>query len=372
MNRYLFLVVLACFAPFAAADVVCAQGLYTSGAYGIHIGGFRPQQINTGGFATGGIRSTFVGVPNVYGGGIHTTVVGQGFTPAVSTNIYTRPMLGGLASVAVPQVAPAAVPQVTPAVTNVRLPSDLGLPFLLRRAAPVRSNVPQVSPRLEVGPAAPVPVTGGVPQLSPPQFAAVRTSADARSVFTPAWFRAHPTAWSRADLPARARQGISFDEAVRRLGVSGAPFSYDYGGRMNILNGSVYYDGQPVASADEYIANAVALAAAGSARDEKAEGWHSLGGFALVPDGQTNPSTYFQLAVNEDGMIRGTAYNVAQDKVQPLTGSLNKKYQRAAWMLGGDTPQVFDSGLYNLTRESTPVFVYSGNNKERETLVRLE
>jgi hypothetical protein len=91
-----------------------------------------------------------------------------------------------------------------------------------------------------------------------------------------------------------------------------------------------------------------------------------------VHDTRTNPSTFLHLAVNEDGMIRGTAYDVERDKVQPLTGSLNKKYQRAAWMLGDDTTQVFDSGLYNLTRESTPVFIYSGNGVGRAMLVRLE
>ena len=81
----------------------------------------------------------------------------------------------------------------------------------------------------------------------------------------------------------------------------------------------------------------------------------------------------FQLAVNKDGIIRGNYYNTGDNNDQQVDGSVDKKTQRVAWVVEDKKNIIFDTGLYNLTKDETPVLVHMGKVKtEQWLLVRLK
>ena len=81
----------------------------------------------------------------------------------------------------------------------------------------------------------------------------------------------------------------------------------------------------------------------------------------------------FQLAVNKDGIIRGNYYNTSDNNDQQVDGSVDKKTQRVAWVVEDKKNIIFDTGLYNLTKDETPVLVHMGKDKtEQWLLVRLK
>jgi len=49
------------------------------------------------------------------------------------------------------------------------------------------------------------------------------------------------------------------------------------------------------------------------------------------------------------------------------------KTQRAAWTIGKNQNTVIETGIYNLTKEQTPVLVHFGKDKTQQwVLVRME
>jgi hypothetical protein len=81
----------------------------------------------------------------------------------------------------------------------------------------------------------------------------------------------------------------------------------------------------------------------------------------------------FQLAVNKDGIIRGNYFNTKDKNNQQVDGSVDKKTQRVAWVVEDKKNIIFDTGLYNLTKDETPVLVHFGKDKtEQWLLVRLK
>ena len=59
--------------------------------------------------------------------------------------------------------------------------------------------------------------------------------------------------------------------------------------------------------------------------------------------------------------------------MEPLSGSVDKKSQRAAWTIGGDKTPVYEAGIANLTKDATPILIHLGDGQSRQmTLVRLQ
>jgi len=56
--------------------------------------------------------------------------------------------------------------------------------------------------------------------------------------------------------------------------------------------------------------------------------------FAISYDQQTKANLVRQLAVNKQGVIRGNYTVTMTNDTQPVTGSVDKKTQRAAWTIG--------------------------------------
>jgi hypothetical protein len=156
------------------------------------------------------------------------------------------------------------------------------------------------------------------------------------------------------------------------------PVYYDYGtgGNVYTTNNTVYVDGQAVGSEADHAANTAALAAVPPPATEKEleeSDWMPLGTFAAsTGEADEQPSWVVQLAVDKQGVVSGTLYNVTTDSAQTLLGQVDKNTQRVAMRVGeGDL--VVETGLYNLTQQEAPVLAhFAADRTENWLLVRLE
>lgn len=153
------------------------------------------------------------------------------------------------------------------------------------------------------------------------------------------------------------------------------PIVYDYGDNVYYQDDSVYVQGQPVGTAQEYYDQAQSIASSGdTAPPEPDADWLPLGVFALSQEGAPDTNMMIQLALSKQGVIKGTFYNTSTDTVRPLKGRVDKKTQRAAWMFadGKNADVIMETGLYNLTQDQTEALVHFGNDKTQQWLmVRL-
>jgi hypothetical protein len=156
------------------------------------------------------------------------------------------------------------------------------------------------------------------------------------------------------------------------------PVYYDYGqgGNVTTTNNIVYVDGQAVGSEADHAAESAALAAVHPPASEKEleeSDWMPLGTFAVsTGEADEQPSWIVQLAVNKQGVVSGTLYNVTTDDAKTLLGQVDKNTQRVAVRVGeGDL--VLETGLYNLTQAEAPALVhFAADRTENWLLVRLE
>ena len=103
------------------------------------------------------------------------------------------------------------------------------------------------------------------------------------------------------------------------------------------------------------------------------EEWVSLGVFGMVQGDEKDANKIFQLAINKDGVIRGNYYDALSDTESAVSGSVDKKTQRAAWVVGDRKDTVYETGIGNLTDPETTMLVHFGKDRTQQwTLVRLE
>ena len=147
---------------------------------------------------------------------------------------------------------------------------------------------------------------------------------------------------------------------------------YDYGENVTYEDGTVYYGEEAIGTAGQYYQQANELAEAGQAATE--DDWLPLGVYAVVTEPeQTQTDRVVQLALNKDGSIRGNFHDFLTDKVIPISGSVNKETQRAAFKLEGNDEMIVETGLYNLTNDEVPVLVhFSADRQEARTFIRLK
>ncbi|MEZ6072195.1 MAG: protocadherin [Pirellulales bacterium] len=191
--------------------------------------------------------------------------------------------------------------------------------------------------------------------------------------FTPDWYRRYPGAW----YPARWAYGSPWVYAPwATLGVwlgcaAGEPIYYDYGNNVVLQDNSVYVNGEDAGSTAEYFQQAQELAANG-AGDQSDGQWMSLGVFAISAAGQTSADSVVQLAVNLQGVIRGNMTNTKTNQTLVVQGSVDKQKELAAWTCGENSNTVFETGIYNLTKDETTVLVHYGDGtNEQLMMVRL-
>jgi hypothetical protein len=193
--------------------------------------------------------------------------------------------------------------------------------------------------------------------------------------FRPNWYVAHPNAWRAAAWTAATFwAGATWGALSASCGYPAEPANYDYGGSVVYEEGQVYYDGAPIASAEEYAQQATAIASVGQeAKVADKDEWIPLGVFGMVQGEEKDANNIFQLAINKDGVIRGNYFNAIADTTTPVFGSVDKKTQRAAWTVGDNKETVYETGIGNLTEPDTQMLVHFGTGRTQQwTLVRME
>ena len=157
--------------------------------------------------------------------------------------------------------------------------------------------------------------------------------------------------------------------------------SYDYGSNIYYDDGNVYLAGQEIASAADYYQSAADLAETGQQADVQEDStassdnpqWLPLGVFEAIPPGEKSSKMTFQLAVNKEGILRGNYYNTGDDNVQKVDGAVDKQTQRVTWVVDNKKSIIFDTGLYNLTKDESTMLVHESKDKTQQwTLVRLK
>jgi hypothetical protein len=169
--------------------------------------------------------------------------------------------------------------------------------------------------------------------------------------------------------------GLAWGDLAGWGGYGAAPVAYNYGTTICYQDDGVYVQGERVGTAEEYAQQAATLAGQGST-EAKVPGddqWRPLGVFAVARAEETNPSTFISLAIDKDGLLRGTYYDAVSDATQNLAGKVDKKTQRAAWTFAGKTTPVYEAGLSNLTQDQTTILVHrDGGKTEQLLLVRVK
>jgi hypothetical protein len=207
------------------------------------------------------------------------------------------------------------------------------------------------------------------------QGAFVRNNFGCYNCFHPGWYAHYPGAWAAAGFVAGATAwGIaSWPTCQSYCGYAAdaTPYYYDYGNSITYQDGNVYYGDQVAATQDEYAAQAqqIAQSAPQPAADVQ---WQPLGVFAMATGDETTSNDIVQLAIDNSGAIRGNYYNALSDTAVPLAGSLDKKSQRVAWTINGKKDVVYETGLYNLTKDETTMLVHFGkDNTQQYKLFRV-
>jgi hypothetical protein len=206
------------------------------------------------------------------------------------------------------------------------------------------------------------------------QANAVRAAADYRN-YTPAMYAGYANAWRPANLTtASLYYHPGYGALATGLGLAAIPLAYDYGGNAVVQADGVYVNGDAQGSPEQYMAQASQLAATGrSAQPPETGKWLPLGVFALVEGNATSSNDVFQIAVNQQGIVRGNYHNLASDQVESIAGSVDKQSQRVAWTIGGDEFPVYEAGIGNLTKDATTILIHLDKDQSRQmTLVRME
>jgi hypothetical protein len=204
----------------------------------------------------------------------------------------------------------------------------------------------------------------------------VRTGFRGYNYFNPGWYTAHPGAWRAAAWVGAASYWAwaPYTTVSTFCGYPAEPVLYDYGSNVTYENNNVYYNGEPVATAEEYAAQATQIAAVGQeAAPPNTDEWQSLGVFAMVQGDEKDANDIMQLAINKEGVIRGNYHNGLTDTTIPISGAVDKRTLRAAWIIGDKKDVVYETGVGNLSQPETSMLVHLGKERTQQwTLVRLE
>lgn len=227
----------------------------------------------------------------------------------------------------------------------------------------------------------------------------VRNNFHNNDAFRGDWWAHHPGAWWGRDWPYNWAWGggWGWGDLAGYWGypVDQEPVDYDYGDNITYQGDTVYYGSQPACSAGDYYDQALQLAqttpspavptAVSPSANQKAQAlavkpiggsvkdWKPLGIYSMVQGDQTDSTILFQLAVDKKGEIRGNYYNALTQETRPLSGAIDKKNMRAAWVVQGSKGVVYDTGIANLLHAQSPMLVHYGKDRtEQWNLVRLK
>ena len=208
--------------------------------------------------------------------------------------------------------------------------------------------------------------------------AGVRGNFNHYDLYGRGWYGAHPGCWNSLRwAEERAWYAASWREMALWLSYSSAntyPMYYDYGNNVVYNDNSVNVNGQSAGTPEEYYGQATTLAKTGAEAQAPADDdWLPLGVFALAKPDHEKSNLVMQLAVNKQGVIRGNYTDTLTNQTLPIQGSVDKAAQRVDWTVGDHKDTIFETGLYNLTKDESPLLEISGKDKtEQWLLVRLQ
>ena len=118
--------------------------------------------------------------------------------------------------------------------------------------------------------------------------------------------------------------------------------------------------------------NARLLAQKGVTDPAKDAQYLPLGVFTLAKHDETDTSVLLQMAVTKDGVVRGSYFDMATNKEQPVRGAVDKQTQLVAFTIGDDK-SVYETGLTSLTSEGGDISKFAADDTlGRYTLERME
>lgn len=326
-------------------------GVHYGGFGGAHYGGYGVRYGGYGGYrGYSGYRYT----PQVYHAPVYHAPVYSGYRGGVQAGVVRGPRGFEAAGVRAGGARTGGVG---------RLPTDFGVGHI---------GAVSVGYRGAIGHR-----TAFVPNnLVAARGVAVRNNFYHYNLFNPGWYGRYPYAWRPAAwYGAGLWAGLAWGGMLGWFGwpVALEPIYFDYGNTIVYQGDTVYINNQPGPSAAQYYQQAQTLAESNAAADKKTDEYNSLGVFALVQGEQGDASEVFQLAVNKAGIIHGNYQNVLTSTVLPVRGAVAEKTQRAAWTVGDNKDVVYDTGIYNLTKDEAPVLIHFGKERTQQwMLVRLK
>jgi hypothetical protein len=207
--------------------------------------------------------------------------------------------------------------------------------------------------------------------------AAVRNNFNSYNMYNQDWYNAHPGAWYAAGWASGSAWTAATWPSVGTwfgYGAYAQPVSYDYGSSVVYQGDNVYVNGQDAGTSSEYYQQAQTLASAGAQAQPAADDeWMALGVFAVSQSGQNTAFATLQLAVDKSGTIRGNYTDNGSNQTQQVQGSVDKKTQRVAFTVGGNSNTVVEVGLYNLTQDEATALVHNGSDSTQQwQLVRIQ
>jgi hypothetical protein len=197
-----------------------------------------------------------------------------------------------------------------------------------------------------------------------------------RNYYSNDWYRRYPGAWYTTRWAyGNAWAAATWTAMNSWFGYGNIqPIYYDYGNNVTYQDNSVYVNGQDAGTSQQYYQQAQTLATDGAdAQTNDDEQWMPLGVFAMTHESHSKADLLLQLAVNKQGVIRGNYTASLTNDTQPVQGSVDKQTQRAAWTIGKNTENVFETGIFNLTKDQAHLLVHFGQEKtEQWLLVRVK
>jgi hypothetical protein len=157
-------------------------------------------------------------------------------------------------------------------------------------------------------------------------------------------------------------------------------WSYGPGANIYYQDDYVYYDNRRTIPVNDYYRQIYDLAHSVpniSQSEAESMDWSPLGVFAVGRNPDAGSQRALQMAINKEGVVTGTYFNRETNEVHPVSGMVDERTQRAAWAFADGTQKnvVFETALYNLTRDQSTMMVHFGPNAgdtEVWHLVRLE
>lgn len=199
------------------------------------------------------------------------------------------------------------------------------------------------------------------------QASQIQSNVQARAddLFTPQWYAEHPNAW-QATHPHADAWAVATAASVAAW-VNAAAYAGS-GDTVVVESGT---SEETPKSTEDATATGTTTPTSVPATNDPSE-WMTIGVFALAQTGQTEPTTLIQLAVNKQGQLNGSYYDLVSDNGTPVSGQVDTTTQRAAWTVGPNSKNVFATTIETLTSDNGPVTLHLPSGKTQNwNLVRV-